>query len=246
MTTLLLSARMTDDNQALWRAAVRSGWHVERTRGLNFPNGLVREEVVLYMESLFAGAIASKLSLKLLGPEENWLVKLPFQYRKRDVRLATLGEARQAARPAFVKPPNEKLFTAQVFVSGQELPPDYEDSMSVLIAEPVAFEVEYRCFVLDRTIRTMSPYLQHGKLAELDDYATPDEERREAADFARQLLADAAVEVPRAVVLDVGMIAGRGWAAVELNAAWGSGIYGCDPFEVLAVIKHATMPLPSA
>ncbi len=245
MTTLLLSARSTDDNQALWRAAIRSGWNVERVRGLNLPEGLVGNDVVLYMESLFARAIASKLSLKLVEPEENWLVALPAQYRQRDVRLATLGEARQLAEPSFVKPPNDKLFTARVFVSGRELPVDYEDSMSVLIVEPVAFEVEYRCFVLDRTIRTMSPYLRHGKLAELDDYAAPDEERREAADFARRLLADAAVEVPRAVVLDVGMIAGRGWAAVELNAAWGSGIYGCDPFEVLAVIKHATMPLSS-
>jgi hypothetical protein len=26
------------------------------------------------------------------------------------------------------------------------------------------------------------------------------------------------------VVIDVGVIPGRGWAAVELNACWGSGI----------------------
>lgn len=44
------------------------------------------------------------------------------------------------------------------------------------------------------------------------------------------------------VVLDIGTISGRGWAVVEANAAWGSGIYGCDPMEVLGVIRHATKP----
>lgn len=245
MTTLLLSTRLSEDNQRLWRAAIESGWNVERARGSNVPEGLAGKDVVLYMESLFAQAVAKKLSLKLLEPEEDWLVRLPFQYRKRDVRLSTVGDARRLTEPAFVKPPNEKLFPAQVFASGQQLSTDYDDSMKVLVAEPVSFEVEYRCFVLDRQIRTVSPYLRHGQLAKLDDFAAPDHELAEASMFAQQLLADDAVPMPRAVALDIGFIADRGWAVVELNAAWGSGIYGCDPAEVLAVIKDATMPLPT-
>ena len=59
----------------------------------------------------------------------------------------------------------------------------------------------------------------------------------------RRVLADPRVEFPRAVVLDVGVIAGRGWAVVEQNAAWGSGIYGCDPREVLEVLRYAAVPL---
>lgn len=195
MTTLLLSAHSTEDNQALWRAAVRSGWNVERVRGLTLPESLTDDELVLYVEALFAPEIAKKLSLMLIGPEEDWLVKLPWEYRKREVRLATLGEARKLKEPAFVKPPNEKLFTAKVFTSGSELPVDYDDSMAVLIAEPVTFEVEYRCFVLDRAIRTMSSYLRRGRLARLDDFAAPDDERRETAEFGRRLLADNSVEV---------------------------------------------------
>lgn len=35
---------------------------------------------------------------------------------------------------------------------------------------------------------------------------------------------------------------GRGWAVVEQNAAWGSGIYGCDPEEVLEVLRFAAIP----
>lgn len=237
--------RSSEDNQRLWQAAIQSGWKVERARGSNVPEGLIGHDVVLYMESLFAHAVAKKLSLKLLEPEEDWLVKLPFQYRQRDVRLATLGDARRLAEPAFVKPPNEKLFQPKVFSSGQRLPAAYDDSMKVLIAEPVNFEIEYRCFILDRQVRTISPYLRHGQLAKLDDFAAPDHELAEAPKFAQQLLADDAVPLPRAVALDIGFITDRGWAVVELNAAWGSGIYGCDPAEVLAVIKDATMPLPT-
>jgi hypothetical protein len=45
-------------------------------------------------------------------------------------------------------------------------------------------------------------------------------------------------------VLDVGIITNRGWAVIEQNAAWGSGIYGCDPVQVLEVIRHAANPIP--
>lgn len=49
----------------------------------------------------------------------------------------------------------------------------------------------------------------------------------------------------RAIVVDVGEIFGRGWAVIEANAAWGSGIYGCDPGRVLDVIRHATLQFAS-
>jgi hypothetical protein len=52
------------------------------------------------------------------------------------------------------------------------------------------------------------------------------------------------------VVVDVGVIPGRGWAAVELNACWASGVYGCDPAAVLGVLRQAmgrnTSPRPGA
>jgi hypothetical protein len=56
------------------------------------------------------------------------------------------------------------------------------------------------------------------------------------------VLADQEVALPVAVVLDVGLIAGKGWAVVEANAAWGSGIYGCDPAAVLPVLRRASIP----
>ncbi len=71
--------------------------------------------------------------------------------------------------------------------------------------------------------------------------AAADAELAEAESFVRGVVADGRVDLPRAAVLDVGVIAGRGWAVVEQNAAWGAGLYGCDPAEVLAVIRHAAV-----
>ncbi len=53
------------------------------------------------------------------------------------------------------------------------------------------------------------------------------------------LLADPAVKIPPAIVIDAGKIRDRGWAVIEANAAWAAGIYGCDPLQVLPVLEHA-------
>ncbi len=68
-----------------------------------------------------------------------------------------------------------------------------------------------------------------------------EDERREATQFAEMVLRSDGERLTRAVVLDVGQIAGRGWAVVEANAAWGAGIYGCAPEAALDVIRHATI-----
>ncbi|MEK7466817.1 MAG: hypothetical protein AAB074_05315 [Planctomycetota bacterium] len=70
----------------------------------------------------------------------------------------------------------------------------------------------------------------------------PDPEAAEVRSFVSSILADSRVDLPRAVALDVGVIRGRGWAATEVNAAWGSGIYGCDPAQVLEVLRFASDP----
>ncbi|MBI4747239.1 MAG: ATP-grasp domain-containing protein [Acidobacteria bacterium] len=69
--------------------------------------------------------------------------------------------------------------------------------------------------------------------------ATPDE-IAQARQFTTSLLNDPAVSVPEAVVIDVGVISGKGWAVVEANAAFGSGMYGCDPTQVLQVLATAS------
>ena len=66
-------------------------------------------------------------------------------------------------------------------------------------------------------------------------------ELAEVESLLQLILADSRIDLPRTAVLDVGVIHDRGRAVVEQNAAWGSGIYGCDPVQVLEVLRHAAV-----
>jgi hypothetical protein len=242
MATLILTPRYTEDAQALWRAAGRLGWDVERLRSWRVPQELrTVPDPVLYLEALLGPMLAEQFGLRLPEPPGDWLPRLPEEYRKRRVSLTTLGQARLLAQPAFVKPPNDKCFPARVY-SGPELPAGFPDETPVLVAEAVVWEKEFRCFVLDRRLRTFSVYLRGGELQRGNDFASTKDEDGALRRFVEPLLDDARVDLPRAAVVDVGVIRGRGWAVVEQNAAWGSGLYGCDPVEVLEVLRHAAVP----
>jgi hypothetical protein len=243
MPTLFLTPRQTEDAQALWRAAGQLGWGVERLASWRMPEALrSAPEPVLYLEAMMVPMLAEQLGLRLTEPPLDWLPRLPEIYRKRRVSLSTLGQARLREEPAFIKPPNEKSFPAQVY-RGRDLPADFEDDIPVLVAEVVHWEKEFRCFVLDRRLRTFSVYLREGELQRQTDFVHTPQEEAELRAFVEPLLADDRVDLARTAVLDVGVIRGRGWAVVEQNAAWGSGIYGCDPVEVLEVLKYAASPI---
>ena len=243
MPTLILTPRFTEDAQTLWRAASQLGWRVERLPTWRVPEHL-RDvlEPVLYLEALFGPTLAAQFGLTLLEPALDWLPRLPEEYRKRRVELTTLGRARENAEPVFVKPPNDKSFPAKVY-AGAELPREYGDDTPVLVAEVVRWKKEFRGFVLDRTLRTLSIYLRDGELQRECDFTQTDAETREATEFLDAVLADARIDLPRAAVVDVGVIEGRGWAVVEQNSAWGSGLYACDPVRVLEVLRHAAVPI---
>jgi hypothetical protein len=243
MPTLILTPRFTEDAQALWRAASLIGWNVERLPSWRVPVEIKRvPEPVLYLEGLMGPTLAAEFGLRLIEPPINWLPMLPEEYRKRWIRLSTLGEARSLSEPAFIKPPNDKSFPAAVCL-GADLPTDFLDDLPVLVSEVVTWEKEFRCFLLDRRLRAFSIYLRNGELQRPSGFSHTDEEAMEMSEYVQTILADRRIDLPRAAVLDVGVIRGRGWAVIEQNAAWGSGIYGCDPAEVLEVLRHAALPV---
>jgi hypothetical protein len=242
MPTLLLFSNMTPDCKALWFAARRAGWDTVRFSSSGDVRELAQKEIALYGKPFYAGLLAEALGLALLEPSLDWLTSLPLRFRRREISFTTLGEARKTPHPCFIKPADEPSFPAQVYASGGELPfvDRLPDSLPVLLSEPVQWEVEFRCFVRDRQVLTSSPYLRHGKLARTDDGRWPasSEEQHEALAFAAQVLEDSDVLVPPAFVLDVGKISGRGWAVIEANPAFGSGLYGCDPDQALCVVER--------
>jgi len=245
MPTLLLTSRQTDDTQKLWRACIAENWKVERLHGWKVPQ-VEPGEAVVYGEPLFAQHVAQTLGLKLLEPPVDWLPRLDGQWRGRDVQLMTLAEAHKVSGRRFIKPAEEKCFEARVYASGAELPGAgvLPDELAVLVQEVVEWPLEFRCFVLDRCVVTASPYWREGTLAQAEDqsWTASDSEIQSAIQFCETVLRDPNVSVPEAVVVDVGMIKGGGWAVIESNAAWGSGVYGCDPVKVLGVLRRACFP----
>ena len=245
MPTLIFTPRYTEDSQALWKAAGNLGWHTERLTQWRIPEH-VRSlpDPILYGEALFGPMLAEQLGIALLIPPEDWLVRLPHEYKSRQISLTTLGQARGIDAPAFVKPPNDKSFPASVY-RGSELPGDYADDMPVLVSDVVTWEVEFRCFVLDRKLMTYSVYSRFGELQRESGFVSSAAENQAVEQFMTTLLADSRVDLPQATVVDVGYIAGSGWACVEQNAAWGAGIYGCDPDRCLEVLRFASTKVPS-
>lgn len=251
MPTLILPPRFSPDSQRLWRAAIDAGWGVERAQS-NWALGTKPEDPVLYGESLFAYHIANELGIALIEPTDDWLTRVPLIYLRREIIFTTLSDAYVLKYPAFVKPANEKAFPPRVYQSGAELRKagePYAPGMHVLVSDPVEFEVEYRTFVLNSKIVTASVYIREGQLAEGEDGSWPCDpsEREEAILFAHQVVYRmGGDDTPPAFVLDVGRVKGRGWAVVEANPAWGSGLCGCDAKAVLEVLRQASVRLPAS
>ncbi|KRA17747.1 MULTISPECIES: ATP-grasp domain-containing protein [unclassified Lysobacter] len=240
MPTLILTPRQTEDSRSLWKAANALGWSTERLGGWRLPDHVVAlPDPVLYAEALFAPDYAETLGLTLLSPSEDWLVRLPMKYKHRHIRLTTLQEARKLEVPMFVKPPNDKSFPAGVY-GGADLPIEYDGDTPVLVSDVVQWNMEFRCFVLNRVLHTYSIYSRNGDLQRDTGFSTSDDECSALEAFMAEILADPSVEIPNAVVIDVGTLDDGRWACVEQNAAWGSGIYGCDPVRVLEVVRAAS------
>jgi hypothetical protein len=211
MPTLLLSPRHGEDSRQLWRAAVHLGWDVRRVHKWEIPS-MTTDDVAIYGEPLLCQFLSQRLNLTLDEPALDWLPNVPHTLRKRDVRLASLREARSITHRAFVKPAEEKGLEGKVYESGAELP-----------------------------VMTAAPYWLNGSIAQdkNHDWLTEVPESAEAASFCETVLTHPNVKHPHAFVLDVGETSDRGWAVIEANAAFSSGIYGNNPIKALEVIRQA-------
>lgn len=247
MATLVLSPRLTVDSVAVGKAASRLGWSIARLARWRDAEALPPSDLVVYGEQMFVEYVAATHDLALLEPPFDFLASLRWEHRKRSVEFMTLGRARMQPTAAFIKPADDKCFSARVYASGAELPGlgILPDETPVLVVEPVEWTVEYRCFVLDREVVTLSPYLRGGDLAQDEFGAWPalPSEVAEATASAARVLGDSTVNVPPAFVLDIGILRRRGWAVIEANPAWGAGVYGCDPVQVLSVVARSCVPL---
>jgi hypothetical protein len=247
MPTLIVSDWLPNGSRPLAAAAQQAGWNVVCLKGRERPPERPGGEVIYYGGTDVAHVVTRRLGRVLIEPTFDWLAQLPEPYRRRPVRSATVAEARRLTIPAFLKPadPMHKCFDSGVYPGGWAIPDrrGFPDSTPVLIAEPVAWEVEYRCFLLDGAVTTLTPYARAGRWVRARDgrWVIPEAEAQKVLRFCRTLASDRAVRWPPAFTLDVGVIADRGWAVVEANPVWSSGLYGCEPAAVLPVLRRACL-----
>ncbi|MFD9126162.1 ATP-grasp domain-containing protein [Kitasatospora sp. NPDC059571] len=237
MTLLLLAPRINETGLQLLTCARRRGLRAHTAVRWEVPAELAQlRPAHLYGGPLFADTAAGTLGVTALEPPADWLASLPAELLGRQVECSTLAEARRLRRPAFLKPPVDKLFPARVYPDGSGLPgPDaLDDDTLVQVSDVVAFASEYRLFVLDGAVLTASRYAVGGGLAVSPEVGA------DAFAFAADVLA--AGGLPSAVVVDVGRLTDGRWAVVEANPAWASGGYACDPDRVLDVVLRAAGP----
>ncbi|WP_099908636.1 ATP-grasp domain-containing protein [Streptomyces sp. TLI_171] len=197
-----------------------------------------------------AGArLAGRLGFALLEPTDDWLAELPEQFTGRQIRAATVADARAIDRPTFVKPPRDKSFPADIHTDGSRLSSALDPATPVLLSDVVTFAAEYRLFLLDGRIAAATRYAVFGRLdprplgTDRGDRATA----AEITEFTDHLVATAGHTLPSAVVVDVGQLLdpyrpGHRWAVVEANMAWFSHAYAADPARVLDVVLRAAGP----
>jgi len=240
MTHLILSPRHTPDSNTLWKTALDQGWKINRLYKYRIDDHIADSNAKIYGENLFVEIIAQQLDIALLSTPPLWLSDLPKPLLKREVALMQLKDCRQFDTPKFIKPASGKLFDATIYNTGADLPSSdsQDDETLVLVSEPVIWEKEFRCFIRDRQLMTLSAYSLSGNL----NLQATSQELTEAKAFCQTLLDDLSVGIPPSIVIDVGIIKDIGWAVVEANPTFASGIYDCDPVKVLVCLENACAP----
>lgn len=196
----------------------------------------------MYGDPLFCEALAEQLGKRLAAPRPDYLMVAPWTCVRRLVLMLSLEEARHLSRPFFGKPAESRAFESRIYLDGGELPAEgrLDGDGPVLISEIVRWEWEFRFFVREGQILTGSIYARDGKVAGMNE--TPLSRYTDASLFAADVVDETRDLLPPACVLDVGFIPLRGWAVVELNAVYASGLYGCHPGQALEAVAGAVLP----
>jgi hypothetical protein len=126
MTVLIISRRTAEADGRLAAAAESLGWRTFVADAGSGFRGIRRTEAALYGHVEDVEDWAERLGVTPLSPEADALVRLPGEYRLRDVQMTTLaelGEVRDLPARVFLKPaePTGKDFDAGVYGDGRDI-----------------------------------------------------------------------------------------------------------------------------
>lgn len=247
MPTLVLSTWSLPASRALADAARDVGWRAHAFD--KDPDAKPRGKVVFYGGTDQALTVAERYRLALLEPPFDLLARLPLEFRRRAVEYARFSDLTRLQAPTFVKPADalHKSFDAGIYASARDIrtPRAVDGQSPVLIAEPVEWSAEYRCFVLEGEVAAWSPYLSFGRpiWKPFGQGTLEAQTPANVQSFCERLFSRSGLSFPPAFVMDIGLIDDRGWAVVEFNPVWCSGLLGANPKDVLGVLERACQDL---
>lgn len=237
---LLLHARHTPDDSALWSEAVRRGWNTERIRERDLSCVAGRQHVRYYGNVLHASQLEAELPFTFTPVPSSFLDEAAQAglTGRRVERLLFKDLRLPIEQPTFVKSTGIKWLESRVYQAGESIVgPMPEDE--IYLQPPVRFDAEVRCFVLDGVVQTASYYRVEGQF-----------KPSWFGDSSAEIFGDLTTTItqtyplPRGVVIDFGWLDGK-WVLLEANEAWASGLYDCDPAKVFDVVEASQVDRPN-
>ena len=232
---IVLSPNFSEDSLIISNAVINSPYQTMRFGSWNIPESQQENVIAVYGEDLFTTVVAEQCGFHLIKPKNDWLAHIPYKYTLRTIDYNTFGNIKNI-RNKFIKPVDFKFFPAGVYESTNDIQgfDTIDDTIEVFVSDVVNWSIEIRCFIVDRTVLTWSTYVYDGKI-HITNQIQQNEEQ-EMLRFLSHFLSDPAIELPKSVVIDVGFIPNKGWALIEANPVWSSGVYACDPKKVIQAI----------
>jgi len=233
-----LSPIYTEDSNNLKKASINSPYELNRFNAKwNVPEEFRDDVIAVYGEDIYAEIVAEQCNLTLTKPKDNWLAEISEQFTRRKISYGHLKEFVEEEN-IFIKCSDFKSFKAGVFDKVTDIKGFHTldlDSM-VFTSEVVEWELEVRCFVLNNEIKTHSSYWRNS---EFDTNPLSEKEEQDLYKFFNSFIHKYSSTLPKAIVLDFGIIKEKGWALIEANPSWCSGLYACDAEKALEVIVES-------
>lgn len=235
---IALSPIYTEDSNNLKRASINSPYEMSRfNMKWNVPEEFREDVIAVYGEDIYAEIVSEQCNLILTKPSDNWLAGISEEFTKRKISYGKLKDYVKEEN-VFIKCSDFKSFKAGVYDKISDIKgfDSLDIESMVFTSEVVEWELEVRCFVLNSEIKTHSSYWRNN---DFDDNPLSKTEQNEMFDFFEKFIKQYSNTLPNAIVLDFGIIKGKGWALIESNPAWCSGLYACDAEKAIEVIVES-------
>ncbi|WP_292008831.1 ATP-grasp domain-containing protein [Chryseobacterium sp.] len=235
---IALSPMYTEDSNLLKKASINSPYELSRFNAKwNVPEEFRADVIGVYGEDIYAEIVSEQCGLTLLKPQDNWLANISEKFTKRKISYGLLKDYIQKEN-IFIKCSDFKSFKAGVYKKVTDIHgfDSLDQNATVFISEVVEWQLEVRCFVFNNEIKTFSSYWRNNTF---DTSSLSENEQQGLLNFFKDFIQQYADTLPTAIVLDFGIIKDKGWALIEANPAWCSGLYACDPEKALEVIAKS-------